>query len=348
MSAAERWESAAAGYAPLVEVSRGDATESIHMGAIAWVDAAGRAIASVGRAGATVVLRSTAKPAQVLPLIDSGAAARFGFADEALAVMTGSHGGEPFHVRAVATILETIGLDESALQCGAHAPYHRPSAAALRAAGREPGPLHNNCSGKHAGMLAQAVHLNAPVDRYLEPDHPVQTAIRRRLEALTGGMTSDVLVDGCSAPTFAVPLSGLALLYARLAEAEGGRDAALGRAAGAMRAHPLMVAGSDRLCTVLMSEGAAARLIAKIGAEGVYGLGWVSDGRGQGLALKIGDGEGERARTTTAVEALRQAGVLSHRTAAALRDRFVGEVRNHRGRVVGRVAPVFALRAAML
>src|SRR5207249_7843069 len=134
-------------------------------------------------------------------------------------VMIGSHGGEPFHVRAVRSILKTIGLDEKALQCGAHAPYHRPSAHALRQRGEQPTALHNNCSGKHAGMLALAVHLGAPVDTYLDPSHPVQRRIAARLEALAGleARTLPTAVDGCSAPTFAMPLRNLALLYARLA-----------------------------------------------------------------------------------------------------------------------------------
>src|SRR5437899_956744 len=206
-------------YAPLVEVRRGEIVESVHFGAIAVVDALGRRVASAGEPTQPVVLRSTAKPAQVLPLIDSGGAERFRFSDEEIAVMIGSHGGESFHVGAVRSILERIGLDERALQCGAHEPYHRPSARALRQSGQKPTALHNNCSGKHAGMLALAVHLGAPIDHYLETGHPVQERIRARIESLAGlGPGAALhLIDGCSAPTFAMPLASLALMYARLA-----------------------------------------------------------------------------------------------------------------------------------
>src|SRR6266850_138508 len=187
---------------PLVEVRRGDLVESVHFGAIAVVDARGRAVAAAGDPSLSVVLRSTAKPAQVLPVLDSGAARRFRLDEEQIAVMIGSHGGEPFHVRAVRSILKAAGLDEKALQCGAHAPYHRDSARALRHRRQKPTAVHNNCSGKHAGMLALAVHLGAPVDSYLDPGHPVQTLIRARIETLAGlpvGATR-LAIDGCSAP----------------------------------------------------------------------------------------------------------------------------------------------------
>ena len=337
----------ARGYAPLVEVRRGEIVESVHFGAIAVVDAQGTCVAAAGEPAQPVVLRSTAKPAQVLPLIDSGGAERFRFSDAEIAVMTGSHGGEPFHVDAVRSILERIGLDERALQCGAHAPYHRPSARALRQRGQEPTALHNNCSGKHAGMLALAVHLGAPIDRYLDSRHPVQERIRARIESLAGlaSGASPLVIDGCSAPTFAMPLASLALLYARLAVPAGlsaGADPSVRRAVAAMRVHPEMVAGTDRLCTALMRTGRSG-LIAKIGAEGMYGLAWERGGTGYGLALKISDGEGQRSRFSVALEALRQLEVLSAEEVSSLRAQYVEEVRNHRGLVVGSIRTTFRL-----
>jgi L-asparaginase II len=335
------------GYVPLVEVRRGDTAESVHFGAIAVVDAGGRAIASAGDPSTPVILRSTAKPAQVLPLLDLGAAERFGFRDAEIAVMIGSHGGEPFHVRTVQSILKKAGLDETALQCGAHAPYHKPSARALRRRGRKPSAVHNNCSGKHAGMLALAVHLGAAVAAYLDPAHPVQALIRSRIEALAGLRpgAARTAIDGCSAPTFAMPLRSLALLYARLvagAGEAGAPDASVRRAAEAMRRHPEMIAGTDRLCTELMRAGRGG-LIAKIGAEGMYGLAFEREGRGVGIALKIADGEGQRSRFSAALEALRQLGALAAEDAGALRERFVGEVRSHRGLRVGTIATTFQL-----
>ncbi|MBI1951625.1 MAG: asparaginase [Acidobacteria bacterium] len=343
--------SPARGYVPLVEVRRGGTVESVHFGAIAVVDSGGRTIASAGDPATPVVLRSTAKPAQVLPLLDSGAADRFGFSEEEIAVMIGSHGGEPFHVEAVRSILEKARLQETALLCGAHAPNHKPSAQALRRLGREPSALHNNCSGKHAGMLALAVHLGAPLAAYLDPEHPVQVRIRSRLEALAGlgPGTAGLAIDGCSAPTFIMPLGSLALLYARLPAGEGdaGAPGAARRAVAAMRRHPEMIAGSDRLCTELMRRGRGG-LIAKIGAEGMYGMAFERDGRSLGIALKIADGDGQRARFGAALEALHQLGALTAGDQAALRERFVGEVRNHRGLLVGTIAATFDLARGML
>ena len=340
-------KSPARGFVPLVEVRRGDSVESLHFGSIVVNDSRGRVVASAGDPATPVVLRSTAKPAQILPLVDTGAADRFRFTDEQIAVMIGSHGGEPFHVGAVRSMLTTIGLDERALQCGVHAPYHRPSARALRQRGEEPSALHNNCSGKHSGMLALAVHLGAPVESYLEPGHPVQTRIRARIEALAGLAAGEtrLAIDGCSAPTFAMLLSCLALLYARLTVPAGAGDApdpAARRAIAAMRGHPAMIGGTDRLCTELMRTGRHG-LVAKIGAEGMYGLAWERDGTGFGMALKISDGEGQRARFSAALEALRQMEVLSDEDAAGLRARFVGEIHNHRGLVVGGVRTTFRL-----
>jgi L-asparaginase II len=336
------------GYVPLVEVWRGETVESVHYGALSVVGSAGRALAAVGDPGEVTFLRSAAKPAQVLPLLASGAAERFGFTEGEIAVMIGSHNGEPSHVATVRSILGKIGLREDALRCGAHPPFHRPSAAALRAGGAEPTAVHNNCSGKHAGMLALAVHLGAPVDTYLDEKHPVQARIRAAVESLAGLEPggSRTAVDGCSAPTFAMPLRQLALLFARLvdpATVPGDLAGAARRAVGAMRSHPEMVAGSDRLCTALI-RARPGGLIAKIGAEGVYGLGFERDGAGVGIALKIADGEGTRARNSAALEALRQLGAVAPEEVKALRARFVPEVRSHRDLPVGRIATVFALR----
>jgi L-asparaginase II len=317
------------GYRPLVKVWRGDTVESLHHGVVVVMDDAGREVARHGDPSLVTYLRSSAKPAQVLPLLASGAAERFGFSDAEIAVMIGSHGGEPFHVEAVRAILERIGVGEEALQCGAHPPYHRPSAQALRAAHEEPTAVHNNCSGKHAGMLALAVHLGAPTAGYLDEGHPVQRRILAAVAALAGLAPGDIrtAIDGCSAPNFALSMSAAATMYARLI-APGGLPADLQAAArrvvAAMRRHPEMVAGTDRLCTALM-RSASGGLIAKIGAEGFYGLGFERDGRGLGVALKVADGDGDR---------------------AGLQERYVGPLRNHRGLVVGRVDACLDLHPA--
>ncbi len=336
------------GYLPIVEVWRGDTVESLHFGALAVVDSSGRDVAAFGDPGTVTFLRSAAKPIQVLPLLAAGAVERFGFTEREVAVMIGSHGGEPFHVEAVGAILARIGLDEGALQCGAHSPHYAPAARELRRAGTPPSAVHNNCSGKHAGMLALAVHLGAPVASYLDPEHPVQIRIREAIEAFSGLPAAAIRIgtDGCSAPNFALPIGRAALLYARLIDPDPSLGLLAGsarRAVAAMRAHPDMVAGTGRLCTELMRSGRAG-LIAKIGAEGFYGLACRLQGRGVGIALKISDGEGKRSRFSVTIETLRQLGILEDAAAAELRERFVGPLRNHRGIRVGRIETIFRLK----
>ncbi len=334
-------------YVPLVEVRRGETVESIHFGAIAVVGASGKAMASAGDPGIVTFLRSAAKPAQLLPLLDSGAVEALGITEEEIAVMAGSHGGEPFHIDAVRSILARVGLTEAALQCGAHPPYHRPSAELLRERGQRPSALHNNCSGKHAGMLTLAVRLGAPTESYLDPAHPAQILIRAAVERLAGleAGGSTLATDGCSAPTYAMPLGRAALLYARLIDpgADAGEDGPMARrAVAAMRHHPRMVAGTGRFCTTLI-ETAGRNLIAKIGAEGFIGMAYAGGTEGVGVALKIADGEGQRARYCAALEILTQMGVLAAEEAGALKARFVGDIVNHRGLTVGSVRTTFCL-----
>jgi L-asparaginase II len=334
---------------PLVEVWRGEVVESLHHGVVAVASPDGCVRLAHGDPAAVTFLRSAAKPAQVLPLLEAGGAERFGLTDAEIAVMIGSHNGEPMHVAAVESILRKIGCQAEALQCGAHLPFHRPSARALREAGRAATALHNNCSGKHAGMLALARLLGAPFATYLDEAHPVQARIREAVEALSGLPPGSLrtAIDGCSAPTFAMPLAGAATLYARLVDG-GGLSAswrgAAARAVQAMRAHPEMVAGEDRMCTVLMRRGGRG-LLAKIGAEGVYGFAFGTGSEARGVALKIADGDDARARPAAALAVLAQLGVLQENDAVALRATFAPPIRNHRDTVVGRVVPMLDLRA---
>jgi L-asparaginase II len=330
----------------LVEVWRGGRVESEHRGAIAVVEPNGKLIAHAGDVGLVSYLRSSAKPFQLLPLAESGAADRFGFTDAELAVMAGSHSGEPRHVAAVQSILDKIGLSAEALQCGSHAPFNAEAAQALRAASREPSILHNNCSGKHAGMLAQALDRSLSTHDYLDPQHPVQVAIRQRLAEL-GGITIDEIgvgVDGCSAPCFAMPLKAAALAFARLAEAGSGTQAAgLARVARVMIAHPEMVAGEGRLDTDLM-RAAPKRLVSKGGAEGYHGMGVVvKDGPALGIAIKIGDGDGRRGGHPVVIETLRLLGVLDDAALAKLKNYHTWPITNHRGLEVGEVRANFQL-----
>ncbi|HSD83104.1 MAG TPA: asparaginase [Anaerolineae bacterium] len=330
----------------LVEVWRGGRLESEHCGAIAVVDATGKLIAHAGDVDLISYLRSSAKPFQLLPLVESGAADRLGFTDAELAVIAGSHAGEPRHVAAVQSILNKIDLPDTALQCGIHVPFNAEAAKALRSANREPSVLHNNCSGKHSGMLAQAVDRGLSTHDYLDPQHPVQESIRRRLAEL-GGVTLDEIgvgVDGCSAPCFAMPLRAAALAFARLADAGSKmQHAGLGRIARVMMNYPEMVSGEGRLDTDLM-RAVPQRVVSKGGAEGYHGLGVIRpNGSALGIAIKIADGDGKRGGQPVVIETLRQLGVLNDEALAKLKSYHTWKITNHRGLAVGEVKANFQM-----
>ena len=201
----------------LVEVLRGTKVESRHTGAVAAVDVDGRTVLALGDVERRVFPRSAVKALQALPLVESGAADRYGFGPQELALACASHSGEPGHVAVVERMLSRLRLDDGALKCGVHWPIHQASAQALARAGTAATAVHNNCSGKHAGFLCVACAIDADPVRYVQPTHPVQRLVRDALEVLSGSpLPRDVCaIDGCSVPTWAVPLDGLALAFAR-------------------------------------------------------------------------------------------------------------------------------------
>lgn len=341
--------------APLVEVWRGEIVESRHRGHVVAVDATGKGIARLGQPEVVTYLRSSAKPFQAIPLVASGAADRFGFTEKEIAIACASHNGEAIHTETVAGMLDKIGLDESALKCGVHEPFSTEVAAALRAEGLRPTVLHNNCSGKHTGMLALALHLGAPVETYDEMENPVQQMILGCVSEFSGIAVEEIAlaVDGCGAPVFGVPVTAMALMYARLATVpEDFVDASSRKAAArifrAMTAHPEIVGGrAERLDTKVMLA-ARGRIVSKVGAEGVYTAGILPSEawpRGLGIAIKIEDGEDRRARPTIVIETLRQLGLLDAVAIEALAPYSSFPIRNHRGDMVGEVRPSFNLRA---
>ncbi|HYY55711.1 MAG TPA: asparaginase [Pyrinomonadaceae bacterium] len=340
---------------PLVEVRRGSITESRHRGHIAAVDADGQIVAHLGVPGVLTYMRSSAKPFQSLPLVSSGAADRFGFTTQEIAIACASHNGEPIHTETVAGMLRKIGMDESALKCGVHEPFSAETAARLRERGLKPNVLHNNCSGKHAGMLALALHLGAPTDTYDQPGNPVQLTIARTVEGFSDVPLEDIAVgiDGCGAPVFGLTVRAMALMYARLVEPPGDwpretREAA-GRIVSAMVSHPEIIGGrQERLDTVLM-RATRGRVVSKVGAEGVYTAGVLPSERwprALSLAFKIEDGEDRRARPTVVIEALRQLGVLEGAALEELEPYASFTTRNHRGEAVGEVRANFELELA--
>jgi L-asparaginase II len=339
--------------APLVEVTRGAITESRHRGHVVAVEPDGRVVAHLGAPETITYLRSSSKPQQAIPLVESGAADRFHFDERELAIACGSHSGEPRHTETVARMLRKLGLGESALKCGTHEPYSEETARGLRERGEQPSQLHNNCSGKHAGMLALALHLGAGVGEYDEPSGPVQLAVGRVVGQFSDTPSRDIAVgvDGCGVPAFGVTVRAMALMAARLvappAGWDGARREACRRVVSAMRSHPEMVEGTGEMDTEIMLR-AGGRLVSKVGAEGVYTaavLPCAEWPRGLGVALKLEDGDRkERARPVAVIETLRQLGVLRAGELDAL-SRFARAAEcNHRGDHVGEVRAAFELK----
>jgi len=322
-----------------VVVTRGDLVESVHRVDAVVADTQGKALAACGQADLVTYWRSSAKPFQALPLIRKALAEGVGFSDEEVAIMCASHAGEPEHVALVARLLERFGLSEEHLACGAHPPLHEPSAVQLWRAGKSPGRIHSNCSGKHTGMLIHAKLIGADLSSYLDPSHPVQQAIIATVEAFAGVPRDEIKIsiDGCGAPVFGLSLLGMATAYARLSAPGGIFDEATSRAAErivqAMQAKPFFVAGTGRLCTALM-ETLGPAVVAKGGAEGVYCVGLPQ--RGWGIALKVRDGAA-RATGPAIIEILAALGVVEAQAAAALEEHRTPVVRNVAGRPVGRI-----------
>jgi L-asparaginase II len=338
---------------PLVEVKRGSITESRHRGHIVVVDPEGNLIASLGAPENVTYFRSSAKPFQALPLLVSGAADHFGFTDREVALVCGSHNGEPIHTELAASMLKKIGLGPDALHCGAHEPYGVEAALALRSRGEQPNALHNNCSGKHAGMLAVALHLGAPIDNYESVENPVQKTIADVVSQFSGVAVTDMAVgvDGCAAPVFGITVKAMALAYARLVSPPASFDKqtrdACERIVRVMSAYPELIGGtSDRLDTELM-RAAPRRLVSKVGAEGVYTAGITPSDKwpqGLGIAIKIEDGDDKRARPTVVIESLRQLGVLRDESLEAVAKYAFFPVKNRRGDVVGEITASFGLK----
>jgi L-asparaginase II len=327
----------------LVEVLRGALVESRHTGAVAVVDTGGKSVLSLGDVETPIYPRSAVKALQALPLVESGAADLYGLGPEELALACASHSGEPGHVATATRMLSAAGLDPSALKCGAHWPIHQPSAQALARGGGMAGAVHNNCSGKHAGFLCVACATGADRAHYTEPSHPVQRLVRHTIESLTGVPLAqdDCAIDGCSAPTWALPLVSLARGFARFGTGVGltpDRASAAARLRDACAAHPWHVAGTGRFCTQVM-ERFGTRIFVKTGAEGVYCAALPE--QGLGIAAKCDDGAGRAAEVMMAATLLRMARSITD--FGGLEPLARVTLRNWNGIAVGAVRPTETL-----
>lgn len=329
----------------LVDVFRGDRVESCHRGAIAIADAKGRLVLALGDVETPVYPRSAVKALQAIPLVESGGAETFELTNAELAVACASHTGERVHLEAVASLLAKANLRERDLACGAHWPISEVTSRELLRAGRRPRAIHNNCSGKHAGMLAAAVHLGFDPSGYETPEHPLQVTIARILSETCGVALEpdDMGIDGCSLPTYAMRLRSLAQGFARFGTGTGllpDRARAAKRLMEACFAAPVLVAGEGRLDTKVL-RGLSGAAFTKGGAEAVHCA--VLPELGLGIALKADDGA-KRGAERALVEIL---AALVPKARRVLNDELDGALNNWRGRRVGRLVAGEALSGAL-
>lgn len=325
----------------LAHVIRGETIESIHRGHICVVDGDANTVASVGDPSTVTYFRSACKAFQAIPFITSGAADAFSFTEGEIALAVASHSGEKMHVEVAARMLEKIGLAESDLRCGTHFPFYEPEEHRMIAAGEKPTQLHNNCSGKHAAMLAFAKHIGADIKTYDLPDSRIQKRILKCVADFTEISENEIAIgiDGCAAPNFALPVASMAKSFVNLLTPTKFPELtqkACSRIVAAMLKYPEFIGGSNRLDTMLM-QAAPNAIISKVGADGVWLCGvlpcekWPT---GLGIALKIEDGDDQLSRPVVAVDILRQLFVLSKND---LTDLSPMPIKNRRGDVVGSV-----------
>ncbi|HVG22779.1 MAG TPA: asparaginase [Thermoanaerobaculia bacterium] len=340
---------------PLAHVYRGPYLESVHRGSIAVVDSHGTLLAFAGDPALRSCLRSAAKPFQAIPLLEYGGLDEYELTTEEIALTCASHGGEPHHVATAAALLRKGEFDEEDLLCAAHVPFDDKAAAELR--GEPPSPLHNNCSGKHAGMLLATQVMDVPSSRYIDAEHPLQVLMRSTLADFAGLAPDEVpiAVDGCGVPAFFLSLHRVAFAYARLMAGSIERYAESGaRVIEAMTGFPHYVAGNWSMTTPLMSAF-RGELLGKEGAEGFYAMALsptlgaelterlrLADDVAVGIALKIDDGSMERGRNPVILHLLELLGIdLDARP--ELQPYRLWPVRNHAGTLVGDVRAEFEL-----
>ncbi|NLT96272.1 MAG: asparaginase [Clostridia bacterium] len=326
----------------LVEVTRGEMVESTHRGVVVVVDTSGKTVFAVGDPQYRTYIRSAAKPMQAVPVIERGAAQRFGLSEQELAVITASHSGEPEHQEAVNGILKKIGLSTDNLLCGTTKPLHKPTAAKMAAENIKPGPIHCPCSGKHSGMLAIAVHENYSLNDYYLLEHPVQQIMLETMAELAEMKKEEIIIgiDGCGVPVFGMPVKAMALAYANFVRPDkfsSSRQEACLKLARIMGENPKLIAGSGRFTTVL-AEQLGTKIVAKDGSEGVFCLGIPE--KGLGIAIKIEDG-GARAMDPVILRVLDRLGLLTAEDKEALDSHYHPRIRNFRNEVIGMIRVTF-------
>jgi L-asparaginase II len=318
-----------------VVATRGDEVESRHRVHAAVVGDGDSMIAAARETSVVSSWRSCAKPFQIMPLVESGGFDELRWGDDQLALSCASHGGEPEHVALAQQMLSDIGLEEGDLACGPHDPLSSRGLKLLRESGARLTRLHNNCSGKHAAMLARAQTSDWPTYGYERRDHPVQRCCLQSVAAWSGLGENEIgqAVDGCGVVAFALPLENMARAWSRLARAVRDRDEVPTRVVHAMRTRPFLIGGTDRFDTVLIEE-TDGRVVAKIGAEGVHSV--AVPEQGIGFAVKVEDGA-MRAQFPAVLRILQLYDVLPEVLPPRLEEFIRRPVRNTRGETVGEI-----------
>ena len=331
----------------LVDVIRGNLVESTHLGHIAVVNSKGDLLYYNGNPNRVTFARSSMKPLQALPIVETGAADFYNYDQADLSLACASHNGEEQHTDRVLMILSRLGLTSGSLKCGTHPPRWQGAYEKLMTSGKEITPEFNNCSGKHSGMLATAKLMGESLEDYYKTNHPVQQRILEVISDLSETPVPEIEIgiDGCGVPVHGVPLKNLALGFAKMANPSTfpeKRKKAIEQVTAAMMAAPEMVGGTDRFCSDFMSFG-EGRMFGKVGAEGVYCIG--DKETGIGIAIKIEDGN-SRATSPVAVEVLKQLDLLTDQQIERLQDYHTPSLKNARQEVIGQLYPNFSLKNA--
>jgi L-asparaginase II len=340
-------------FQPLLELRRAKVVESIHFGALAVCDASGNVLASCGNPDMVTYLRSSAKPIQILPLIESGAIERYDLTQRQIALMCASHSGTDEHLNEVIRIQERVGLSEENLLCGTHPPFDAATTRRLIRDGIAPTPNRHNCSGKHTGMLTLAKTLNLSLEDYIHPRHSIQEQILQTVAELCRIKPEEIGIgiDGCSAPVFALSLRAAATAFARFSDPDDlseSKAQACRTVFKAMTSHPEMVAGPGKFDSRLM-KSMMGKVLSKTGAEGFQAISIAKNALGVGspalgMAIKISDGDlAGRAIPIVTIAALKTMGLLSEEVALDLIKFGPRAVTNWRGTEVGEIKPVFNL-----
>jgi L-asparaginase II len=332
----------------LLKIYRGNLVENIYRGDIAIVNTRGKITFSAGDSEKITYWRSAAKPIQVMPVILSGAADKYKLTDKEIAIMSASHNGEEKHIKLVYKILDKIGLDEKALLCGIHMPFHKPTAKYLHENKIKISPVYNPCSGKHVAQLTLCQYYGWRIDDYYRLEHPVQQMIIDVIAAITEYPKEKIYlgIDGCGVPVFGLPVKNMSFAYTRIVNSEllpSEYQQAAKRIVTSMIKYPDIVGGTDRFDTDLIriSEG---NLLAKSGADGVFCIGVRNNNNNKGIGITIKMESGNMIfLPMVVIQVLSQLKILSKEKLNQLEKYCPLWVKNYRNEKVGSFISDFKL-----